>query len=615
MAQPNNPFDGFPHVSAAPGAPGVPGTPNQGAGSYNSYVQGPPNASYQGGGATAAAAYFTTQEESASSFAPQPPQVDHQKSPQPSQMTEPYSNNTFSANTAPPAPASYHQPAPVPQQQLQPQAPYPQHSISSHANQLSNTLNPETSLNQKPMPTQQSFSSNALVVSNQPSNPYSGVVTADNQADPFAWNGQPQNLLIASQQNSSWAMQPPATNPPANSFDPFAAPPPPAPAPPQVAPPPAVPPPVPTGDTFNPQNSESFYSVPQAPLQQQATLPVQANPPASYAAAAPPPPPPTQDSYGSAVYDQYQEAERNKNNSNGLTPYQQNTNSNELTPYQQNQQQPSEHVNKYSQALAATAPSNAAPLPNSAKVVKSGFVLARISFRTILLKKWKQSYWVQYGDHTMLWFRSHSDFDDWLNNPYHTQQQRNFLIKLAVNFVHDLYKPNVRGYQVTQARKKTYKNQILKQFKLERWMDYGPTIAAAFASSDPKEVDELRQAIVECMRNTPVGDGIRATGAVRQDTGLNNGANNENNPRASSMPSSNNESGYYQSSAQTVASASDIPQDGFDNQNSAQDYDNQSVLSVPAYASQGQAQNYTQNQSQNYAQNSQSQFNYQNYAY
>lgn len=527
MAQPNNPFDGFPHVSAAPGAPGVPGTPNQSAGSYNSYVQGPPNASYQGGGATAAAAYFTTQEESATSFAPQPPQVDHQKPPQPSQIMGPYSNNPFSANTAPPAPASYHQPAPVPQQQLQPQAPYPQHSLSAHAHQLSNPLNPETSYNHQPMPTQQSFSSNALVVSNQPSNQYSGVVTVDNQADPFTGNDQPQSLVIASQQNSSWGIQPPASNPPANSFDPFAAPPPPAPAPPQVAPP-AVPPPVPTGETFNPQMSESFYSDPQAPLQQQATLPVKANPPASYATAAPPPPPPTQDSYGSAVHDQYQEAERNKNNSN------------ELTPYQQNQQQPSEHVNKYSQALAATAPSNAAPLPNSAKVVKSGFVLARISFRTILLKKWKQSYWVQYGDHTMLWFRSHSDFDDWLNNPYHTQQQRNFLIKLAVNFVHDLYKPNVRGYQVTQARKKTYKNQILKQFKLERWMDYGPTIAAAFASSDPKEVDELRQAIVECMRNTPVGDGIRATGAVRQDTGINNDTNTENNPRASSMPSSNN---------------------------------------------------------------------------
>jgi hypothetical protein len=132
------------------------------------------------------------------------------------------------------------------------------------------------------------------------------------------------------------------------------------------------------------------------------------------------------------------------------------------------------------------------------------------------MKKWKQSYWVQYGPHTMLWFRSQADFDDWLNNPYHSQAERNFLIKLAVNFVHDLYKPNVRGYQVTQARTKGYGNKLVRQFKLERWMDYGPTIAAAFGSYNPQEVDDLREALVECMRNTPLNNGIRATGAVRQ---------------------------------------------------------------------------------------------------
>ena len=47
-------------------------------------------------------------------------------------------------------------------------------------------------------------------------------------------------------------------------------------------------------------------------------------------------------------------------------------------------------------------------------------------------------------------------------------------------------------------------------------MDYGPTIAAAFGSNNPKEVDDLREALVACMRNTPLNGGIRATGAVRQ---------------------------------------------------------------------------------------------------
>jgi hypothetical protein len=172
--------------------------------------------------------------------------------------------------------------------------------------------------------------------------------------------------------------------------------------------------------------------------------------------------------------------------------------------------------NPYAPVLAREAPPGASPLPKAELVRKRGFALSRISFRTIVMKKWKQTYWVQYGPHTMLWFRSQADFDDWLNNPYHMQTERNFLIKLAVNFVHDLYKPNVRGYQVTQSRTKGYGNKIVRQFKLERWMDYGPTIAAAFGSHDPVEVDVLREAIVECMRNTPLEGGIRATGAVRQ---------------------------------------------------------------------------------------------------
>jgi len=184
---------------------------------------------------------------------------------------------------------------------------------------------------------------------------------------------------------------------------------------------------------------------------------------------------------------------------------------NEVTPPRGTQAR-----NKYSGALAQNAPLGASPLPRADMVKKTGYVLSRISFRTIVMKKWKQSFWVQYGPHTMLWFRSQADFDDWLNNPYHTQAQRNFLIKLAVNFAHDLYKPNVRGYQVTQCRTKSYGTKLIRQFKLERWMDYGPTIAAAFGSNNPKEVDNLREALVACMRNTPLNGGIRATGAVRQ---------------------------------------------------------------------------------------------------
>ena len=142
-------------------------------------------------------------------------------------------------------------------------------------------------------------------------------------------------------------------------------------------------------------------------------------------------------------------------------------------------------------------------LPKKELVGKKGFVLSRISFWSIVLKKWKQYFWVQYG-HTMLWFQTRGDFYNWLNNPYLTQSQRNRLIKRAINFVDDLHKPNVRGYQVTQRRTKSYGGKGVRQFKLQLWMDYGPTIAAAFGSDDPKEVDACREAIVECMKNSPL---------------------------------------------------------------------------------------------------------------
>lgn len=343
----------------------------------------------------------------------------------------------------------------------------------------------------------------ALVPSTQqPANPYSNMA-APTTTDPFG-----QALVPSTQQTTPWSIQSKSQASAVSLFDPYAVTP---------APPPVAPPPPPVEDPF-----PAFSFDPQ---QQQSLVPVSAPVPSPYAMA----PEPAFAQSQIQPYDTAAESTYNKDPrlhgdlaGNAMVAYQQPAN--EIVPYQaEPAQELPPHVNKYSQVLAAVAPPDAAPLPQGDKVIKSGYVLSRISFRTIMLKKWKQTYWVQYGPHTMVWFRNYADFDDWLNNPYLTQQQRNYLIKLAVNFVHDLYKPNVRGYQVTQARSKQYGNKILKQFKLERWMDFGPTIAAAFASTDPKEVDELRLALVECMRNTPIGDGIRATGAVRQPSPEDNG--------------------------------------------------------------------------------------------
>jgi len=314
------------------------------------------------------------------------------------------------------------------------------------------------------------------------------------RGNPFAPTNDDGALVPAQTQNSHWAA-PASTAVAGPGFDPFASPPvaPSDPPPPQVFAPPPAPTPQPgLGATVELPQRRPPTDV------QQPTANLQRYDP----------------SEGEKQQQHQQANARTYGNVDRMNP-EQNYNSGAGESPQRVLQQREQQTAEMGRQLARTTP-GASPLPKPELIRKKGFVLSRISFRTIVMKKWKQSFWVQYGPHTMLWFRSDTDFNDWLNNPYHNQVQRNFLIKLAVNFVHDLYKPSVRGYQVTQCRTKPYGSKMIRQFKLERWMDYGPTIAAAFGSYNPKEVDDLRQAIVECMRNTPLSNGIRATGAVRQ---------------------------------------------------------------------------------------------------
>jgi hypothetical protein len=122
---------------------------------------------------------------------------------------------------------------------------------------------------------------------------------------------------------------------------------------------------------------------------------------------------------------------------------------------------PAVHGLANAQALSQHAPPGASPLPDFELVMHSGYVLARISFRTILIKKWKQSFWIIYGDSQLMFFRSSADFEDWISNPYLSQAQRDFLVKLKIDFVGDMKKQGVRGYQVTPPRLKNYNNKML----------------------------------------------------------------------------------------------------------------------------------------------------------
>lgn len=185
---------------------------------------------------------------------------------------------------------------------------------------------------------------------------------------------------------------------------------------------------------------------------------------------------------------------------------------------------PKPHGLEKSQSLAQKAPYGSSPLPNWDLVTHSGYILSRISFRTILIKKWKQVFWISYGTSKVLFFRSKADFEDWVSNPYLTMTEREFLVKLTVDFVQDSFKPGVNGYQVTPQKLKSYNNEMLYQFKLERWMDYGPTIAAAFGSHNQIEVDNLRTILVDMLKRAPHPTSNRVGGM--DPPGINAASNN-----------------------------------------------------------------------------------------
>lgn len=56
---------------------------------------------------------------------------------------------------------------------------------------------------------------------------------------------------------------------------------------------------------------------------------------------------------------------------------------------------PGRHHSEY--LAQNSAPALSSPLPNPSLVHHSGYVLSRISFRTVLMRKWKQTFWIQYG--------------------------------------------------------------------------------------------------------------------------------------------------------------------------------------------------------------------------
>lgn len=159
-------------------------------------------------------------------------------------------------------------------------------------------------------------------------------------------------------------------------------------------------------------------------------------------------------------------------------------------------------------------------LPSYSMVKHSGNILARISLKSIFLKKWRHIFWISYGDHNVLFFRSRTDFNEWATNPYLTDAERMNLVKLQIDLKNDVLQPGVRCYRATSVCKKAYGRWgLMHTFKLEQWMYYGPIIVGAFASSNRRESRSLLIILKEMIKREKNGltDFLSDAGSIHYD--------------------------------------------------------------------------------------------------
>jgi len=108
----------------------------------------------------------------------------------------------------------------------------------------------------------------------------------------------------------------------------------------------------------------------------------------------------------------------------------------------------------------STASDKNSPLPDPTQIYSIGPIMTRTSLRSLVMKKWSPSWWMHYGPHTLLIFRSKDHLDDWRDNPYHGTKQREYLVKLRIDFYGEMVKEEkeggVLGHRALPVKKKNY---------------------------------------------------------------------------------------------------------------------------------------------------------------
>jgi len=182
---------------------------------------------------------------------------------------------------------------------------------------------------------------------------------------------------------------------------------------------------------------------------------------------------------------------------------------------------------------------------------QSGHILSRTSKVDLLFRKWKAAYWVHVQPAILLFFRSEKDIAIWRDDPSkkrliswainfdtkgflekklkkHTKEKLGRECASAVKYVESVGKKEqssedisssfpkgktklnhalvcaekgVLKYSMTDIHSKLYEKEgtVLHGFKLERWVEVGMDILAAFASSKPEEIKSFRRVIKSCI--------------------------------------------------------------------------------------------------------------------
>jgi len=148
-----------------------------------------------------------------------------------------------------------------------------------------------------------------------------------------------------------------------------------------------------------------------------------------------------------------------------------------------------------------------ATLPSYDKITHSGYMQARISLKSLMIKKWRPIFWITYGNSEILMFRSKIDFQEWATNPYLSTIEREDIVKLRVDFkIKNHPSSGVRCYRAFALQGKNYgKSGLMHTFKLEQWMHYGPVILGAFASSSQNEIAAFHTLCKEIIRRQKCG--------------------------------------------------------------------------------------------------------------